>query len=46
VIKWIRYLKHFIGFHTKECIIPCDEMQNFYTCRYTLKDFKKKRAKK
>jgi hypothetical protein len=38
-----RYLLHRLGFHSIKCIVPCDRFnrQEEYTCRYTLRNFKK-----
>jgi hypothetical protein len=45
--KLLLYLKHKLGFHTRECIVPCynADREDKHTCRITMKDFTKDKIK-
>jgi len=40
--EFLVFLKHRLGFHTKDCPIPClNKEEKYYTCKYTYMNFKK-----
>jgi hypothetical protein len=49
MMKLFKYLRHRLGFHTDECIIPVAYRKQYIiqkeTCKYTMKDFKPRRKK-